>query len=95
VVSHPQPVRLVISIARREQAGRFSFSRRFAAFGRMPTTPKRVLPGKALLRKQAHLESPAARSTDVLARTQVLAALADLAFPTGDAIQANSRKTHP
>lgn len=36
-----------------------------------------------------------ARSTDVLARTQVLAALADLAFRTGDAIQANARKTHP
>jgi outer membrane protein len=36
-----------------------------------------------------------ARSTDVLARTQVLAALADLAFRTGDAIQANTRKTHP
>jgi outer membrane protein TolC len=36
-----------------------------------------------------------ARSTDVLARTQVLAALADLTFRTGDAIQANARKTHP
>jgi outer membrane protein len=36
-----------------------------------------------------------ARSTDVLARTQVLAALADLAFRTGDAIQANTRKPHP
>ena len=36
-----------------------------------------------------------ARSTDILARTQVLAALADLAFRTGDAIQANSRRTHP
>ena len=36
-----------------------------------------------------------ARSTDVLARTQVLAALADLAFRTGDAIQANARRTHP
>ena len=36
-----------------------------------------------------------ARSTDVLARTQVLAALADLAFRTGDAIQANARKPHP
>lgn len=33
-----------------------------------------------------------ARSTDILARTQVLAALADLAFRTGDAIQANSRR---
>jgi len=32
-----------------------------------------------------------ARSTDVLARTQVLATLADLAFRTGDAIQANAR----
>jgi outer membrane protein TolC len=36
-----------------------------------------------------------ARSTDVLAQTQVLAALADLSFRTGDAIQANMRKTHP
>jgi outer membrane protein len=36
-----------------------------------------------------------ARSTDVFARTQVLAALADLAFRAGDAIQANTRKTHP
>jgi outer membrane protein TolC len=36
-----------------------------------------------------------ARSTDVLARTQVLATLADLAFRTGDAIQANTRETHP
>ncbi len=36
-----------------------------------------------------------AHSTDVLARTQVLAALADLAFRTGDAIQANARKPHP
>jgi outer membrane protein len=36
-----------------------------------------------------------ARSTDVLARTQVLAALADVAFRTGDAIQQNTRKTHP
>jgi outer membrane protein len=36
-----------------------------------------------------------ARSTDVLARTQVLTALADLAFRTGDAIQANTRKAHP
>jgi outer membrane protein len=35
-----------------------------------------------------------ARSTDVLARTQVLAALADVAFRTGDAIQQNTRKTH-
>jgi len=36
-----------------------------------------------------------ARSTDILARTQVLAALADLAFRTGDAIQANTRRTRP
>ena len=36
-----------------------------------------------------------ARSTDILARTQVLAALADLAFRTGDAIQPNARRTHP
>ena len=36
-----------------------------------------------------------ARSTDVFARTQVLAALADLAFRTGDAIQATTRKIHP
>ena len=36
-----------------------------------------------------------ARSTDIQARTQVLAALADLAFRTGDAIQANTRRTHP
>jgi outer membrane protein TolC len=36
-----------------------------------------------------------ARSTDIQARTQVLAALADLAFRTGDAIQANARRTHP
>ena len=36
-----------------------------------------------------------ARSTDILARTQVLAALADLAFRTGDAIQTNARRTHP
>lgn len=34
-----------------------------------------------------------ARSTDILARTQVLAALADLAFRTGDAIQKNTRET--
>jgi outer membrane protein len=33
-----------------------------------------------------------ARSTDVLARTQVLGALADLAFQTGDSIQAGARK---
>jgi outer membrane protein TolC len=36
-----------------------------------------------------------ARSTEVFARTQVLAALADLAYRAGDAIQANTRKTHP
>ncbi len=36
-----------------------------------------------------------ARSTDILARTQVLAALADLAFRTGDAIQANARRNRP
>jgi outer membrane protein len=33
-----------------------------------------------------------ARSTDVLARTQVLGGLADLAFQTGDSIQAGARK---
>lgn len=36
-----------------------------------------------------------ARSTDILARTQVLAALADLAFQTGHAIQANTGRTRP
>jgi outer membrane protein TolC len=36
-----------------------------------------------------------ARSTDILARTQVLAALSDLAFRTGDAIQPNARRTIP
>ena len=36
-----------------------------------------------------------AQSADVLARTQVLAALADLAFRTGDAIQADTRRTRP
>jgi outer membrane protein len=35
------------------------------------------------------------RSTDILARTQVLAALADLAFRTGDAIQASTRRPRP
>jgi len=35
-----------------------------------------------------------ARSTDVLARTQVLAALADLAFQAGDAIQAQTKSIH-
>ena len=36
-----------------------------------------------------------ARSADVLARTQVLATLSDLAFRNGDSIQANSRKSRP
>jgi outer membrane protein len=36
-----------------------------------------------------------ARSQDILARTQVLTALADLAFRAGDSIQANARKTWP
>jgi outer membrane protein len=36
-----------------------------------------------------------ARSADVLARTQVLSTLADLAFRTGDAIQPNARKSRP
>jgi outer membrane protein TolC len=36
-----------------------------------------------------------ARSADILARTQVLTALAELAFRTGDAIQANYRRTRP
>ena len=36
-----------------------------------------------------------ARSTDIEARTQVLAALATLAFRTGDAIQAKTRRTRP
>jgi outer membrane protein len=36
-----------------------------------------------------------ARSTDILARTQVLTALADLAFRCGDAIQANTRSPRP
>src|SRR5260370_162888 len=35
------------------------------------------------------------RSTDILARTQLLAALADLVFRTGDAIQINPRRTRP
>jgi outer membrane protein TolC len=35
------------------------------------------------------------RSTDVLARTQVLSALADLAFRTGDSIQANVTRPRP
>ena len=36
-----------------------------------------------------------ARSTEILARTQVLAALADLAFRTGDAIQAQRQEEPP
>jgi outer membrane protein TolC len=36
-----------------------------------------------------------ARSTDVLARTEVLSALAELAFRTGDSIQRTARKTGP
>jgi len=36
-----------------------------------------------------------ARSTDVLARTQVLASLSDLAFRTGDSLQPTMRKTRP
>jgi outer membrane protein len=36
-----------------------------------------------------------ARSADILARTQVLTALADLAFRAGDSIQANARKPRP
>jgi outer membrane protein len=36
-----------------------------------------------------------ARSTDILARTQVLTALAELAFRTGDAIQPTARSPHP
>lgn len=36
-----------------------------------------------------------ARSTDVLARTQVLASLADLAFRSGDAIQPGLRSPMP
>ena len=36
-----------------------------------------------------------ARSADVFARTQVLTALADLAFTTGDSIQANRGRSHP
>jgi outer membrane protein TolC len=36
-----------------------------------------------------------AQSTDVLARTQVLNALADLAFRTGDSIRAGARKPGP
>lgn len=36
-----------------------------------------------------------ARSTDILARTQVLTALADLAFRTADSIRVKFRNTHP
>jgi len=36
-----------------------------------------------------------ANSADVLARTQVLSTLSDLAFRNGDSIQANSRKSRP
>jgi outer membrane protein TolC len=36
-----------------------------------------------------------ARSADVLARTQVLSTLADLAFRAADSIQANTRKPRP
>jgi outer membrane protein TolC len=36
-----------------------------------------------------------ARSTDILARTRVLAALEDLSFRTGDAIQPNARRSRP
>lgn len=36
-----------------------------------------------------------ARSADILARTQVLTALADLAFRCGDSIQSNNRKPRP
>jgi len=36
-----------------------------------------------------------ARSSDVLARTRVLATLSDLAFRNGDSIQANSRRSRP
>ena len=36
-----------------------------------------------------------ARSADVFARTQVLTELADLAFATGDLIQANKGRSHP
>jgi outer membrane protein len=36
-----------------------------------------------------------ARSADVFARTQVLTALADLAFATGDSIHANRGRSHP
>ncbi len=36
-----------------------------------------------------------ARSADVFARTQVLTGLADMAFATGDSIQANKGRSHP
>ena len=35
-----------------------------------------------------------ARATEILARTQVLTAIAELAFRTGDAIQSNARRVH-
>lgn len=41
---------------------------------------------------QAQRTLAQARSTDILARTQVLSDLADLAFRTGDSIQASARK---
>ena len=41
---------------------------------------------------QAQRTLAEARSTDILARTQVLGALADLAFRTGDSIQGGARK---
>ncbi len=40
----------------------------------------------------AHRTLAQARSTDVLARTQVLVSLADLAFRTGDSLQQDTRK---
>jgi outer membrane protein TolC len=36
-----------------------------------------------------------ARSADILARTQVLASLADLAFRSGDSIESNTRRARP
>jgi outer membrane protein len=36
-----------------------------------------------------------ARSADILARTQVLATLADLAFRCGDSIQSSTRNPRP
>jgi outer membrane protein len=43
----------------------------------------------------AHQTLARARSTDVLVRTQVLTALADLAFATGDEIQSTPARAHP